>query len=92
VLFEITTQTCYIPHFFQEFNKMSENILMNRYFNACTQDREYESEYVEMDDDIQLSNTIRVESGLFYYDVEYDPLSRIYHIVATNNPAIYQPQ
>ena len=68
---------------------MSESFIMNRYMRAQEEDA---FEPVEIDDDIQPSSTIRVESGQFFYDVEYDPVSQKYLIVATNNPAIYQSQ
>ena len=76
---------------------MSENRLMNRYVRACVQEREeelYDSEYVDIDDNISIShtNTIRIEVGSRYYLVEYNDYERRYVMVGTNHPAIRQQQ
>ena len=71
---------------------MSENLIMNRYFDALTQDREDEAEYVDVARNFTPADTIRIEFGSRYYVVEYDHALGSYVILTTNNPEISQPQ
>jgi len=73
-------------------HKMSENIIMNRYFDALIQDREDEAEYVDVDRNFSPADTIRIEFGSRYYVVEYNHALGSYVIVTTNNPVIRQSQ